>query len=231
MKDYERTKWSRIRTSLSLHELSRHLKDNAVGDDGKGYSDIDIGYNFCSAVYNERISNNVISLDYNGNEFEQELIEFYSVRFSIVHLINNYYILSFANPPKTLKPFIDILSEGLDYKIGISGFELNAGLFLDALSSFEEVSLLKVKKVKVNSVVISDTAKATIEVTSRNNAIDDVSLLLEKNDYFIDKLKVSCLISNIPSEIEISRTGSFSATFGAIDLTKKILFKQLVSSI
>lgn len=230
MKDYERTKWSRIRTSLSLHELSRHFKESTVGDDGQGYSDVEVGSNFCSAIYNERISNNVISLDYNGNEFEQSLIEFYSVKFSIIHLINNHYVLSLTNPPKTLKPFIDILSEGLNYKIGVSGFELNVRFFLDELLSSPDVSLLKVKKAKVNGLAVSDTAKATIEVTSRNNAIDDISLLIERNDFFIDKLKLSCIICNTPSEIEISKTGSFSATPEAVNLTKAILLKQIIDS-
>ncbi|WP_342754766.1 hypothetical protein AAGQ96_02680 [Pantoea sp. MBD-2R] len=231
MKDYERTKWSRITTSLSLDELSRHFKDNKVGDDRKGYSDIEIGRDFCSGIYNERISNNLISLDYHGNEFEQELIEFYSVSFSFFYLTNKYYILSLTNPPKTLKPFIDFLFEGLNYKIGISGFELNAGLFLDELLSSKEVSLLKVKKVKVNSVVISDAAKATVEVTSKNNAIDDISLLLENKDYLIDKLKISCMVNNVTSEIEISKGGSFCATSEAIVLTKNLLFKQVADSI
>lgn len=231
MKDYEKNKWSRLRTSLSLQELSLHLKEKEIDNNGNGYSEIEIAEDFCTAIYNERISNSIRSKDYYGNDFEQEVIEFYSVRFSIVPIVSNHYILSLSNPPKSLKPFVDFLSEGLNYKIGISSFQLNVGRFLEDISSAKEVSLIKVKKAKVNSVVISDHAKATIEVTSKYNAIDDIFLLLAGKEFFIDKLQLSCLIDGSQNEIEISKVGSFGSTPEALNLTKRLLFKQVVESI
>lgn len=228
MKDYEKNKLSRLRTSLSLQDLSTHFKEKEIDDNGSGYSDFEFAHGSCSATYNERISNNIKTQDYYGNELEQEIVEFYSVRFSIISVTNNFYILSITNPPKTLRPFIDFLSEGLNYKIGISAFELNVGEFLEDISTSQNVSLIKVKKAKANSAVISDHAKATIEVTSKQNAIDDISLLLSGKNFLIDKLKISCLINNTLSVIEISRVGSFSATSEAIELTKQLLFRQII---
>lgn len=231
MKNSEKTKWSRLRSPLSLHEISLHFKENSINGDEKGYSDIEISAESCSAVYNERISNIVFSLDYHGNEFEQEVIEFYSVKFEITHIHSNTFILSLTNPPKTLKPFIDMLSGGLDYKVGISGVELDIGLFLDDLMSSKKVSLLKVKKVKVNSAVISNAAKATIEVTSKDNAIDDMSLLLEHKKFTVDKIKLTCLIDLNQTEIEISRTGSFTSNTEVIKLIKGMLLPQIANRI
>ncbi|EOC1346525.1 hypothetical protein ACI093_001578 [Cronobacter turicensis] len=228
MRSSEKIKWSRVRTSLSLEDLSRYLKNGSVNESGRGYSDVEVGNGFCTAVYNERIHNSIVSLDYYGNEFEQEVIEFYSVRFEIIHLVGNAFVLSLINPPKTLKPFIDFLTEGLNYKVGISGVELDVRLFLEQLASNEQVSLLKVKKVKVNSVIISDAAKATIEMTSSKNAIDELSILLGQKDFSVDKIKISCLINNSQTEMELSKNGIFSSRPEAMGLIKQLLFPQLV---
>lgn len=231
MKDTERTKWSRIKTSLERNDIVDYFKSNNISDSGQGYSSIELDGPIISAVYNERISNSIISRDYNGTEFEQNIIEFYSVQFSLIHLINNSYILSIVNPPKTLRPFIDNLTQGLNYKIGIASLELNARLFLEQLSSSKTASLIKIKKVKANSVTISSDAKATIEVTSKKNAIDDISLLLKNNEYYIDKLKLTCIINDCQCEIELSKSGSFCASFGAIEVTRDILFSLVIEQL
>lgn len=231
MKQNEKIKWSRIRTSLSLKDIAGHFKKNLVGESDKGYSEIELGYEYCSATYNERMIRNIISIDYNGNEFEQEVYEFYSVKFTILHLINNKFILSLSSPPKTLKPFIDSLSLGLNYDFGISSIDFDITKFLHDFSTNKKVTLLKVKKIKANSVVLSETAKATIEVTSKDDALHDISLLLNNREFSIDRIKISCLIDEKRSEFEISKTGSFTSPSDSVDLIAEILHSQIVDKI
>ncbi|HBL5403709.1 TPA: hypothetical protein LR346_004959, partial [Enterobacter hormaechei] len=117
----ERVKWNRLRTSLSLSELAGYFSRSIYSDEkGYGYSAIDIDGVGISATYTEKNIIENVTVDPLGNEFNQVVTEYISIRFSLTLLTNKLYLFCVYNPPKSIKNFTDKLSSDLNYKIGLS---------------------------------------------------------------------------------------------------------------
>lgn len=227
----ERVKWNRLRTSLSLSELVDYFSQNTYSDDkGYGYSAFELDGNIIRAIHTERnIIENII-VDPLGNEHVQIITEYISVKFSLIPLSTKLYLLCIYNPPKSIKNFIDKLCSELNYKVGLGSINIDLNKFYSVLKRMDEISLLKIRKIKVSSMVINDNAKSSIEVLSRKNAINDLYELTGERKFTIDKMKINCLIDGRPSDFEISKAGSLLALDDQIPFYTDLVIQQLLES-
>lgn len=226
----EKLKWSRLKSSLSFEDILSYFKSNSYTDIlGHGFSSIEYSATTCSAIYNEKSKIVNISIDPFGNEFPQEFIEFSSIKFSIAKVTNKLFLISIINPPKSIRRFTDRICGDLDYKIGFASLDINIKDFLARLSNNADVSLLNIKKVKVGNVVISNEAKASIEITAKKDADNELKLLIKGKDYSLDKVKFSCFFLGETLDIEISKSGLLSAPHDQMGFFTLLLTEQVLS--
>lgn len=227
----ERVKWNRLRTSLSLSELTDYFSRSAYSDDkGYGYSAFEVDRHSIRAIYTEKNTVENTTVDPLGNEFTQVVTEYISMRFSLISLSTRLYLLCIYNPPKSIKNFTDKISSDLNYRIGLSSVDIDLNEFYQTLKRKTEISLLKLRKVKVSSLVINDNAKASIEVSSRKNAIDDLYELTRERKFKIDKMKINCLIDGNQSEFEISKVGSLVGHSDQVSFYTGLVIQQLLGN-
>lgn len=225
----ERVKWNRLRTSLSLSELIDYFRQNKYSDDrGYGYSSFEVDEHNISAIYTEKNIVEDTIVDPLGNQHVQIVTEYIYINFSLISLSTKLYLLCIYNPPKSIKNFTDKICSGLNYKIGLSTIDIDLSKFYSALKEKDEVSLIKLKKIKVSSLVINDNAKSSIEVSSRKNAINDLYELIGARKFKIDKMKIDCLINGNQSDFEISKTGSLLVRADQTPYYTDLVIQQLL---
>lgn len=213
MKNLIRVKWNRLKSNLTLDEIASHIKNNEYSENtGYGYSDYKINKEVISAKYTEARINIQTSVDPLGNEREQEFITYESIEFSISKLTNRLYLLSLYNPPKSIRTLTDRLSMDSDYKIGFSLVDIRLPEYIKALHEKHEMNLINIKKAKISSLVINENAKASIEITSKKNALEDIKSMIHEKTYSLDKIKASGHHLGATYEFEISKNGTLCAT-------------------
>lgn len=227
----ERVKWNRLRTSLSLSELAEYFSRSIYSDEkGYGYSAIDIDGTGIGATYTEKNIIENVTVDPLGNEFNQVMTEYISIRFSLILLTNKLYLFCVYNPPKSIKNFIDKLSSDLSYKIGLSSIDIDLNKLHQTMRDEQSISLMKLCKIKISSLVVNENSKASIEVSSRKNAIDDLHELTKERKFKIDKMKINCLLDGKNSEFEISKAGSLVGRTDQIPFYTGLVINQLLEN-
>lgn len=227
----ERVKLNRLKTSLPWAELAKYFSQNTYSDDkGYGYSAFEINDDNFGAIYTEKNVIENTATDPLGNEFSQIVTEYISIKFELITLSSKLYLLCVYNPPKSIKAFTDKVSADLNYKIGLSSIDIDLSKLYQVLREKHEVTLLKLSKIKISSLVINDNAKSSIEVISRKNAMDDLHELTLERKFKIDKMKINCLIDNDKSEIEISKTGTISGRSDQVLFYTEIIMTQLLDN-
>ncbi|WP_426785280.1 hypothetical protein ACP3TB_17160 [Rahnella variigena] len=224
----EKVKWNRLKTSLKFEELIGYLKSTPYTDQlGYGYSSLELRDDFLSTVYTEKLNRIETSVDPLGNEINQELVEYNSVNFSITKITQNLYLFSIINPPKSVKKFTDRFCRDLDYNVGFSAVNIDIFKYIDFMFTSSEVSLISIKKVKISNFKVNENAKATIEVTSKNNALDDLNILAKNTSYVIDKLKISCALNGERSDLEVSKNGTLLSLSHHLPFYTSVLMHQV----
>lgn len=209
MNNLIRVKWNRLKTNLTLNEIASYVKDNMYSEElGYGYSDFKINDNLLSATYTEAKINNQISIDPLGNENQQEFISYESIDFSISKLTGRLYLLSIYNPPKSIKALTGRLSADSGYRIGFSILDIKLPEYFNALREKHQLNIIKIKKAKISSLIVNENAKASIEIISKNNALEDIKSIINDKAYSLDKIKASGNIHDRIHEFEISKNGT-----------------------
>lgn len=228
MESLIRVKWNRLKSNLTLSEIAFYIKSNKYSEElGYGYSDFEISSEVLSATYTEAKLNKQTSVDPLGNENEQEFITYESIQFSISKLIGRLYLLSVYNPPKSIKALTERLSADSGYKIGFSIVDIKLSEYLDSLHERYDLDLVNIKKVKLSNLIVNDNSKATVEVTSKKNAFDDVKDIIGDKAYTLDKVRAAGYVLGHRCEFEISKNGSVCANEGMV----KYLTETIVSHI
>ncbi|MGE8070125.1 hypothetical protein [Serratia ureilytica] len=212
MKNLVRVKWNRMKSSLSIEEITSHIINNMYSEStGYGYSEFKTQDDIISARYTEAKVNVQTSIDPLGNESEQEFISYESIEFSMYKLTNRLYLLSIYNPPKSVRSLTDRLSMDSNYQITFSLVDIRLSEYITKLREHHNMSLVNIKKAKISNLVINDNAKASIEITSKHNALDDIKSIINEKTYTLDKIKATGHIFNSACDFEISKNGILSA--------------------
>ncbi|AIR86015.1 hypothetical protein [Pantoea rwandensis] len=209
MRNQVRVKYNRLKSNLSIDEMFLLIKSHPYSQSqGHGYSNTSLKNDKILSTYTEEKININFSVDPYGNENSQELLTYESFEFSISKITNKLYLLCIINPPKSLRPLTDKLSSISKYKIGFGLVDIQIDEYIKVLHSNYHLNLINIKKVKISSLVINDNAKASIEITSKKNAISDIESIINNRGYSLDKVKASGFLLEEKCEFELSRSGS-----------------------
>ncbi|CND69616.1 hypothetical protein [Yersinia pseudotuberculosis] len=229
MKNLIRVKWSRLKSNLTLIEIASYIKSNIYSETSKyGYSSFKTQDNVISATYTEAKINIQTSVDPLGNENEQEFISYESINFSISKLTSRLYLLSIYNPPKSIRALTDRLSTDSDYKIGFSTIDIRLSEYIKTLSEKHNMHLINIKKAKISSLVINENAKASIEITSKKNALEDIKSIINEKTYALDKIKASGHLLNSTYEFELSKNGTLCTSEEVVDYFTETIVNHIL---
>lgn len=229
MSNLIRVKWNRLKTNLTLSEISSYIKNNNYTEKlGYGYSDFKINDDSIFATYTEAKINTQTSIDPLGNENEQEFISYESIDFSISKLTGRLYLLSVYNPPKSIKALTGRLSTDSGYKIGFSIVDVKLPEYLNLLSEKHQLNLIKIKKAKISSLIINENSKASIEITSKHNALEDVKVIINDKAYSLDKIKASGHVFDGVYEFEISKNGTLCTSIKVVDYFTDTIIEHIL---
>lgn len=224
-----RVKWSRIKTSVPFEEITSYFKSNCYSEsDGFGYSVFDYYKDEFLATYTEKVLRSEVSISPLGDEIVQEVVQYNSVRFSILPITNKIYLLTVFNPPKSIRFLVDRICKDFDYNVGVGAIDVNLVDILSLIDAREDVNLLKVSKVKVSNLVVGDSSKASIEIISSKDAMKDIKEVTRGRKFNIDKVKFSCLLNKERYEVEMSKSGCLTTTEEQLPFYTSLLIEQMI---
>lgn len=205
-----KTKWLEVELPINLVELYELLKCSPYSDKvSRGYDILELSDDKISGKYIEKnIQVETVVTPFGGSN-EIEITRYLVVDFYFVHLCLNKYLLIIDTPPRSLRSFIDSLYDLIGYGFFVSPLSFDLKLMLTILKESLKPVSIRLKKVKVSGVQISEKTSATIDLTSRGDPISDLDNLFALSKITLERIKGSLIRAGKSTEIEISKNGSF----------------------
>lgn len=207
----QRIKWNQIKIKKSLKQIEELLACNPYGPQSeRGFVDIKVEDEILRATFSEQYNRSIEIVDPFGGVLKQEIIDYNHIKFMLSPLKRSHYLLSVINPPKTIKSFVDFMQEITDFSIYFSTLNIDINVFIETLKRTRHVTLLKAGRVKASGITVNDNSKASIELVSKANALNDIETLTASRKYSLDKIKASAHIDDKVVSFELSKSGSIS---------------------
>lgn len=205
-----KTKWLEVELPINLVELYELLRSSPYSDRvSRGYDILELFDDKISGKYIEKnIQVEKVVIPFGGSN-EIEITRYIVVDFHFVHLCLNKYLLIIDTPPRSLRSFIDSLYNLIGYGFFVSPLSFDLKLMLNILKESLNPVTIRLRKVKVSGVQISEKTSATIDLTSRGDPMSDLDNLFGFSKITLERITGSLIRAGKSTEIEISKNGSF----------------------
>lgn len=204
-----RVKWMRLKIRTDSEAIFNFIRNKPYSDAiGAGFTKYETIQNGVSATFNRKSIVLEPVLDPFGDMLEFERVIFDQIDFSIQTISNRSCLLTFYNPPKTVKPFIDFLSsdDGVDIAYGNLAIDLRN--FMKVIRDNFGLKVFGISKVKVSNIPVAEKTKATLELSSSSDALRDLKLFIGNDNFKLDKIKATGLFHESKLVFEISSSAS-----------------------
>ncbi|MFG6076900.1 hypothetical protein [Erwinia sp. OPT-41] len=204
-----RLKWMKLKIRTSSEAVFNFIKNTPYSDAiGAGFTKYETIHNGISATFNKKTVILEPVSDPFGEILEFERIVFDQINFSIQTISNKICLLTFYNPPKTVKSFIDFLSqaEGLNVAYGSLTVDLKA--FMKIIRENFGVKVFAISKVKVSNLPVTEKTRACLELNSSGDALHDLRSFIGEDEFKLDKIKVRALYHDSKLSFELTSGAS-----------------------
>ncbi|MEQ5052418.1 hypothetical protein ABN154_11415 [Klebsiella michiganensis] len=204
-----RLKWMKLKIRTSSEAVFNFIKNTPYSDAiGAGFTKYETIHNGISATFNKKTVILEPVSDPFGEILEFERIVFDQISFSIQTISNKICLLTFYNPPKTVKSFIDFLSqaEGLNVAYGSLTVDLKA--FMKIIRENFGVKVFAISKVKVSNLPVTEKTRACLELNSSGDALHDLRSFIGEDEFKLDKIKVRALYHDSKLSFELTSGAS-----------------------
>ncbi|MCW0314595.1 hypothetical protein NB694_004395 [Pantoea ananatis] len=228
MKSLDKVKWNRVKTSVPFLDIVAYLKKNPyVEDKGYGFDFFEVEGMRTDASYIEKTLRIETVISPTGEEIQQIYVGYESIRFSLRVISKSFFLLAVYNPPKTIKKLTDRLSKDFNYNLGFGSISMNLTNYVDYLINSDDIHLLQIDKVKASEIVLNSSSKASVEITSKKNALNELSEIFNSKSYSIDKIRLTCSINGVVSFVEVSKTAFINSDSNHLNFYSEFLIQQL----
>lgn len=204
-----RLKWMRLKIRTDSEEIFNFIRKKSYSDViGAGFTKYETIHNGVSATFNRKSIVLEPVLDPFGDIFEFERIIFDQIDFSIQIISNRSCLLTFYNPPKTVKPLIDFLSSNDGVDIAYGNLAIDLRNFMKVIRDNFGVKIFEISKVKVSNIPVAEKTKATLELSSSSDALKDLKAFIGNDDFKLDRIKATGLFYDSKLAFEISSSAS-----------------------
>ncbi|USE36853.1 hypothetical protein [Endozoicomonas sp. SCSIO W0465] len=97
----------------------------------------------------------------------------------------------------------------IGFGVFVSPLKLDLKLLLSMIKKSLKPVSVRLKKIKVSGVQISEKTSATIDLTSIGNPISDLDSSFDLSKTTLERMKGTLIRGGISTEIELSKNGSF----------------------
>lgn len=190
-------------STLSFSDLISILIKSKSGN-GLGCSLLNIKYDdtsFLSTFYQE-VKRHEKTVDLNGDENIFTFNYYIHQNFSF-HFIKSRIFLIIQEPNKYSKNLIDFLSSIFKLKLSFKTKKIDLNNFIQKAEKLPQFQILKAR---FNEISLSKNSKASLEVTSSNNALIDFKNVFGNIYYDLARIKVTFFDENT-YHLELSKNG------------------------
>ena len=199
----------RLKIRTSSEAIFDFIKNTPYSDAiGAGFTKFETIHNGISATFNKKTIMLEPVSDPFGDILEFERIVFEQIGFSIQTLSNKLCLLTFYNPPKTVKSFIDFLSKSEGVNVAYGNLTVDLKAFMKIIREEFGVKVFAISKVKVSNVPVTDKTRACLELNSSGDALNDLKKFVLDNDFKLDKIKVGGLYHDSKFSFELTSGAS-----------------------
>ncbi|MDU6923998.1 hypothetical protein [Franconibacter helveticus] len=204
-----RLKWMRLKIRVSSDEIFDFIKSTPYSDAvGAGFTKFEIIDNGVAATFNKKTIVLEPVSDPFGDILEFERVVFDQIAFSIKRLSNKICLLTFYNPPKTVKPFIDFLSQAQDLHVAYGSMSVDLKNFMKMIRENFGVKVFGISKVKVSNIPVTEKTRASLELNSSGDALQDLKGFVTGSDFKLDKIKASGFYLDSKLSFELTSGGA-----------------------
>lgn len=204
-----RLKWMRLKIRTSPEAVFDFIKNTPYSDAiGAGFTKYETIHNGMSATFNKKTVILEPVSDPFGEIVEFERIIFDKINFSIQRLSNKICLLTFYNPPKTVKPFIDFLSQAEGLNVAYGSLTVDIKAFMKIIRENLGVKVFAISKVKVSNISVTEKTRACLELNSSGDALYDLKGFVGDDDFKLDKINVGGLYHDSKFRFELTSGAS-----------------------
>lgn len=226
-----RMKWMRLKIRDGSGNVFDFIRNAPYSDEiGAGFTKCEVLDNGITATFNKKLVVLEPVLDPFGDIVEYERIVFDHINFSLYKLSNRVFLITFYNPPKTVKSFIDFLSQAEGLRVSYGNISVNLKDFLTLMRVEFGVKVFGIPKVKISNFPISEKTKAALELNSSGDALTDLKEFTRDENFTLEKIKMVGFILSSKVSFEISSSACatvpeehfklFNEAIGTLELTK-----------
>ncbi|WP_313050421.1 hypothetical protein [Atlantibacter subterraneus] len=220
-----RLKWMRLKIRTSPEAVFDFIKNTPYSDAiGTGFTKCETIHNGISATFNKKTIILEPVSDPFGEILEFERIVFDQINFSIQTLSNKICLLTFYNPPKTVKPFIDFLSQAEGLNVAYGSLTVDIKAFMKIIRENLAVKVFAISKVKVSNISVTEKTRACLELNSSGDALYDLKGFIGDDDFKLDKIKAGGLYYDSKFSFELT-----SGAYAVIPEEHVSLFNNAIS--
>ncbi|WP_447887809.1 hypothetical protein [Serratia fonticola] len=204
-----RLKWMRLKIRTDSEMVFDFIKNTPYSDAvGAGFTKYEIINNGIEATFNRKSIVLEPVSDPFGDILEFERVIFDQISFSIHKVSRKIYLLTFYNPPKTVKPFIDFMSQAEGLSVAYGNLTVDPKVFMKVIRERFGVRIYGISKVKVSNLPVTEKTKASLELNSSGDALHDLKVFVGDSEFKLDRIKAAGFYNDSRFNFELSSSAS-----------------------
>jgi hypothetical protein len=220
------SKWIKLTCSLSLLEILDALLKHPISEKnnyGFDTSYIDEDMLNCS-FYEKDIEIQTFTLP-NGEIIQNEVLKIVFFEFFIYPVSTDISLLCIKAPPRTLKGFIQRLTDALSSVIFVSNITFDVLAFITAIRSLDDTSQCVINEISVTNLIFDESNSGEIKIKSRVNALEILESKFAGLKYSSKNAKFTFRRNGEKIQVRVSKSGLVEAPSKFIESLPSIVSK------
>lgn len=213
-----KTKWIKFLCNVNCNNFSESLlKFPITPNSNFGFDVFSFNEQMSHCSYFEKFTELLYYTLPSGESIKYEVVKIVNFEFKVFFNSNESLLLCVYEPPKSLKNFINNLTDSIGRQIFVSTIIVDLNHFFSCVKSVEDFSDFRVTEITVSNLVFDENTSAELTIRSNMNAFNLLEDRFRKSSYTSKAIKFSFYYIGQKCQIKISKHGSIDFS-GDIDM-------------
>lgn len=213
-----RSKWLALTVEAPILKIAELLNDHQFKRGCTvGFELVELKKDSIRGKFIEEIIDNETIIDPFGEKTLNSVRRYSIFDFLVLPLEKNRFLLRINNPPRSLKNFISILSDVLDFGFYVEPLEVDILAMIQHIKFINSAKDWSIKKIRMSQVRLSESSIAKIEVTSEGDAYQDLRDHMNVKNALLERVTIEYKEANTTSEIELTSKGLISCDISMLE--------------
>jgi hypothetical protein len=224
------TKWLRVSIAVSVVDLLAAVISNQYARGMvRGFDLGEVTRTKAAGRFIEQITQTTTYLDPFGEYVENTFTYHKIFSFELIFVRDESWLLRIDNPPRSLKSFVNFLTDICANKFSVEAIQLPILGFLSHPRVEKLLSSLRVNRVMVSGINFGPETYAKADIRSTADALREVVNYYSSQYYVVDKIFGTLIFEECVCEVEISRLAVISSSHDLLDELNPICVDYLSS--